>query len=112
MSSMLRIYKHYSFVTTVGGKRTPVSMSSSPGFLSSVDDWYQTPTLVVTETTNGIPDNATLLQQVTPTAGLPSWLRCMVATYGATTGAEWAATFAKYNGGTYNKCVRPQPLSP
>ena len=81
---------------------TPVSMSSTPGWLSSVDDFYLTGAdLGVIETTNGLR-NDELLKLITPKGGLMSWVRVMVANYLGTDGKSWTNTFSKYNGGTYN----------
>ena len=38
----VRMYKHYNFHLAPGGGSSPVSMSSTPGWLSSVDDFYLT----------------------------------------------------------------------
>jgi hypothetical protein len=77
-------------------------MSSSPGWLSSVDDFYLTGAdLGVIETTNGL-NNRALLEKVTPQGGLMSWVRVMAANYLATDGKTWSDVFSKQNGGTYN----------
>lgn len=110
-SSMNRIYKHYevplvtsgtfpSTATTMSARRK-ISMSSSPGYLSSVDDWYMTNAgLGVMETTHGV-FNTELYALVTPKSVL-CWLRSKVANFLGEDGVSWAATFAKYNSGTYN----------
>lgn len=109
-SSMNRIFKHYdlplpaslasSELDTTNGRRK-ISLSSSPGYLSSVDDWYMTNAgLGVMETTHGVFD-PTLYQTVTSKSVL-CWLRSKVANMLATSGPTWADTFAKYNSGTYN----------
>jgi len=47
--------KHYNFHLGAGGAATAVSMSSTPGWLSSIDDFYiNGQDLVVIETTNGL----------------------------------------------------------
>lgn len=109
-SSMNRIFKHYdlplpasfasSQLDTTDGRRK-ISLSSSPGYLSSVDDWYMTNAgLGVMETTHGVFDPS-LYQTVTSKSVL-CWLRSKVANMLATSGPTWANTFAKYNSGTYN----------
>lgn len=109
-SSMNRIFKHYdlplpasvasSELDTTNGRRK-ISLSSSPGYLSSVDDWYMTDAgLGVMETTHGVFDPS-LYKTVTSKSVL-CWLRSKVANMLATSGATWADTFAKYNSGTYN----------
>lgn len=110
-SSMNRIYKHYevplmavsephSSAATASARRK-ISMSSSPGYLSSVDDWYMTNAgLGIMETTHGV-FNSDLYALVTPKSVL-CWLRSKVANFLGEDGMSWAATFSKYNSGTYN----------
>lgn len=92
---MLPVWKRYEF-----GSRTPISMSSYPGFLSSTDDWYQMGNLVVIETT--LPNyNNDLFKLISPES-LPFWIRAMTANQLATSGPEWMEIFKKHNSGTYN----------
>jgi len=92
---MLPIWKRYEF-----GSRTPISMSSYPGFVSSTDDWYQMGDLVVIETT--LPNyNNDLFKLISPDS-LPFWVRAMAANQLATSGPEWMEIFKKHNSGTYN----------
>lgn len=92
---MLRIFKRYEF-----GSITPIAMSSYPGALSSMDDFYQIGNLVVMETT--LPNyNNDLFALVRPEA-LPFWVRAMVANRLAKSGAQWMEVFQRYNSGTYN----------
>lgn len=109
--SMVRMYKHYNWVwrNRDGSDRVAaISMSSTPGWLSSIDDFYIThygpaaeDALLVAETTNGLPDKS-LAQLLSPTGGLWSWVRAMAANMLATSGLEWTSIFAQHNGGTYN----------
>jgi len=109
--AMVRLYKHYSIHIPVDqdpvtGKlryeRRLTSLSSSPAFLASVDDWYLSDLgLAVMETTNGIY-NAALLKHVHAEGQVMSWIRTIVANNLASTGAEWARVFSAYNSGTYN----------
>merc|ERR1719401_2358590 len=92
---MLRVFKRYEF-----GSRTPIRMSSYPGFLFSADDFYQMGHLVAMETT--LPHyNNEIFKRVTPKS-LPYWIRVMVANRLATSGPEWMRIFQKHNSGTYN----------
>lgn len=92
---LLRVFKRYEF-----GSKTPISMSSFPGFLASLDDFYQVGHLVVTETT--LPNyNNDILSLIKPEA-LPFWIRAMTANHLAKSGPEWMETFQKHNSGTYN----------
>lgn len=106
---MNRIFKHIelpapsssSTAAPAANNRRKVSMSSFPGYLTSVDDWYMTDAgLGVMETTNGVFDPS-LYALVTPESVL-CWLRSSIANLVATDGETWAATFSKYNSGTYN----------
>mmetsp|Transcript_53706 Transcript_53706/g.154160 ORF Transcript_53706/g.154160 Transcript_53706/m.154160 type:complete len:371 (-) Transcript_53706:163-1275(-) len=92
---MLSVWKRYEF-----GARTPISMSSYPGFLSSTDDYYQIGDLVIIETT--LPNyNDELFRLIKPEA-FPYWVRAMVANQLAISGPDWMEIFQKYNSGTYN----------
>ncbi|ETV99103.1 hypothetical protein, variant [Aphanomyces invadans] len=83
------------------GARRRISMSSSPGYLSSVDDWYLLDSgLGVMETTNG-NYNASLAATITPQSCL-SWLRTKVANALAVDGPTWTTHFSAFNSGTYN----------
>eukprot|EP00928_Gymnodinium_smaydae_P089005 TRINITY_DN7301_c0_g1_i1.p1 TRINITY_DN7301_c0_g1~~TRINITY_DN7301_c0_g1_i1.p1 ORF type:complete len:648 (-),score=130.43 TRINITY_DN7301_c0_g1_i1:247-2190(-) len=92
---MLRTFKRYEF-----GDLPPVSMSSYPGVLTSVDDFFQVGKLVVTETTIS-NYNDSLLSDATPLA-LPYWIRSMAANYLAKSGKDWMEIFRRYNNGLYN----------
>eukprot|EP00808_Paulinella_micropora_P030226 g72967.t1 len=98
--SMLRVYKHYHWGLREQGQRA-LSFSSSPGYLSSVDDFYITGHgLVVTETTNGVYDTR-LFKQIRQ-RGVLSWMRALVASYSATDGFKWSRQFRRKHSGTYN----------
>lgn len=106
-SSMNRVFKHYevplppSPLSLPGRERRKISMSSSPGYLSSVDDWYLTNAgLGIMETTHGVFNNE-LYEFVSPKSVL-CWLRSKVANFLGEDGMSWAATFSKFNSGTYN----------
>ncbi|XP_065301953.1 putative phospholipase B-like 2 [Dermacentor albipictus] len=109
--SMLRIQKKYTFPWHYAPGATgqsgiipghTITMSSYPGKLVSMDDFYLTSAgLAVTETwvESGNPDLWNLLD---PEAAPLTWMRALVATRLATSGREWADLFAKKNSGTYN----------
>lgn len=96
-----KFYKVYNFgLHNVTSRK--VSFSSSPGFLSSKDDFYivQNSNLVVMETTNSI-FNKTLYKALTPSSVL-CWIRSIVTNQLANNGEQWTYYFAKYNSGSYN----------
>merc|ERR550537_1516105 len=97
---MVRTLKQYTWRLR-GEQPVSVSFSSTPGFLTSIDDFYLTSRgLAVIETTNG-NYNTTLWQQVKPQS-LLSWVRAAVANQLATSAQDWAKLFAVQNSGTYN----------
>eukprot|EP01123_Difflugia_compressa_P005486 TRINITY_DN172_c0_g1_i5.p1 TRINITY_DN172_c0_g1~~TRINITY_DN172_c0_g1_i5.p1 ORF type:complete len:523 (+),score=92.62 TRINITY_DN172_c0_g1_i5:74-1642(+) len=102
-SSMLRIYKTYSFLynnpKTMASK---VSFSSYPASITSTDDFYITNAgLVVMETTNEILNNSLYLDFIS-TSTVPEWIRIVVANRMSADGSDWSNTFAYHNSGTYN----------
>ncbi|XP_051888321.1 putative phospholipase B-like 2 [Pristis pectinata] len=105
--TMLRIIKKYklSFKSFPGGDIIPgevQAFSSYPGTIFSGDDFYVLSSgLVTLETTIG-NNNAQLWNFVKPVGSVMEWLRNIVANRLATSGAEWAAIFKKFNSGTYN----------
>ncbi len=92
--------KYYDF--RFPGSATPPrknAFSSTPGFLSSVDDYYLLDSgLSVMETTNGVFPKA-VEDEVRPDTVM-SWLRVMVANNLATSGQEWTSLFGTANSGT------------
>ena len=87
--------------TTTDNDVEVVSFSSSPGFLTSVDDFYLTSNgLAVIETTNGNM-NATLWDLLTERS-LLSWIRSYAANAVATDALSWTKYFGTNNSGTYN----------
>ncbi|RQM12042.1 hypothetical protein B5M09_004897 [Aphanomyces astaci] len=112
-TALNKMFKHYdlplpshSMASRAGQERhnshrRRISMSSSPGYLSSVDDWYLLDSgLGVMETTNG-NYNATLAAMISPESCL-SWVRTKVANALAVDGPSWTVYFGAYNSGTYN----------
>jgi len=104
---MLRIQKHYKFAynASSSGAKVPavsITLSSYPGTILSVDDFYlMSSGLAVTETTIG-NDNATLYKYIQPIGQVLTWVRVMVANRLATSGQDWVNIFKKRNSGTYN----------
>nr|XP_002119470.4 LOW QUALITY PROTEIN: putative phospholipase B-like 2 [Ciona intestinalis] len=77
------------------------SFSSNPGSIFSGDDFYILSSgLTTIETTIG-NNNPLLWNNVTPQSVL-EWMRNLVANQLARHGEEWAATFKRFNSGTYN----------
>jgi hypothetical protein len=77
-SAMNKMFKHYDVPLPYVDGRRRISMSSSPGYISSVDDWYLLDNgLAIMETTNGVY-NKSLYRLLTPLSVL-SWMRyvCM-----------------------------------
>jgi hypothetical protein len=101
-STMLRIFKHYSFNLkdpSTGAKN--LSFSGYPGILVSIDDYYILGShLIMLETTNSIYNNS-LYEMVTPESLLP-WQRVRAASQLAHDATEWTEYLTPYNSGTYN----------
>ncbi|KAK8814155.1 hypothetical protein WA158_008017 [Blastocystis sp. Blastoise] len=101
-AAMLRIYKYYTlnYGSDIINAKT-VGFSSSPGFISSKDDYYTTSNnIIAMETTNSVYDEE-VLKRVIPTT-VPCWIRSVVASRMAGSPREWIEIFGKYNSGTYN----------
>eukprot|EP00762_Andalucia_godoyi_P006285 ANDGO_05921.mRNA.1 Phospholipase B-like protein E len=100
-SVMLRTFKQYNFAFN-GVASNKMALSSYPGVIASVDDFYAMPDskLAVTETTNDIL-NDDLLDKITKDSVM-YWMRVMVACRLASNTEEWTTTFAQSNSGTYN----------
>eukprot|EP01135_Chromosphaera_perkinsii_P004190 Nk52_evm9s271 gene=Nk52_evmTU9s271 len=124
--AMLRIYKHYHYFihegehslgpsASLSGSRSnnilthnsgnaeelKISFSSSPGFLSSKDDFYiSSRGLVPLETT--ISNFREELHQKTLPSGALSWQRAMAANLLAHSGRGWVETFKLNTIGTYS----------
>jgi hypothetical protein len=76
--------------------------SSSPGLLSSVDDFFTVNGLgqfMVTETSLDV-FNAAILSLIKPGTML-SWMRARIANVMATSGSQWAEYFSQLHSGTY-----------
>jgi hypothetical protein len=100
-----RIIKHISQPMFNNGKvetMYDIYFSSSPGLLSSVDDFFTSSgyaNLGVIETTNDLL-NVKLLDLVKPESVL-SYLRALLANQLARDSPDWARLFSKYQSGTY-----------
>ena len=107
-SMMVRSLKTYRYALQPGSvfpRDAVVAFSSSPGWLSSVDDFYLTGQgLGVIETTNGVY-NGSLFAAVVPST-VPSWMRVMVANVLAGNTTRWASLFSALNSGPYCECFR------
>jgi hypothetical protein len=83
--------------------RFDMHFSSSPGFLTSIDDFFVVngqAKLFVTETTLDLYDPS-VLQKVHAETVL-SWARSRVSNMLATSGSHWSDLFALYHSGTYD----------
>lgn len=102
-NTMLRLIRTTNFPLHANRTATArMSFSSYPGYLTSTDDFFTTESgLAVIETTNG-NYNHTLFDNVMPTTGVLSWVRTLVATRVATSGASWIDAFFVTNSKTYN----------
>lgn len=105
---MLRILKKYefNFKTTQSSDKlvagSTISMSSYPGIIFSIDDFYLISSgLAVAETTNG-NHNDSSFSLLRPSGCVLTMIRTMVANRLARDGKSWAKTFEKFNSGTYN----------
>lgn len=119
LRSMLRIMKKLTLNYSSSVAKSVV-MSSYPGFVSSVDDYYITSQqLVVQETTNEV-FNDQLYDKVDKEDMIFEFIRNIVANRLATSGAEWTKIFSQHNSGTYNnqfmvvdyKRFKPKDLQP
>ncbi|KFD57746.1 hypothetical protein M514_01416 [Trichuris suis] len=94
--------KHLHSVRFEGGvvPGFAISMSSYPGVLLSIDDYYLTSAaLAVTETTIG-NDNVTSYDYITEYE-VPSWIRVMAANRLSKTAKQWTEHFSQFSSGTY-----------
>lgn len=95
-NTMLRQYKTYKM-----GSRF-VTMSSYPGTVHSVDDWYMThKKLAVMETTIAVHNNSLFKKYLSPKS-VSAFLRVMIANFLATDAPSWVEYFSQNNSGTYN----------
>jgi hypothetical protein len=102
-ASMTRIFKEYRFKSNLRTEKAlTIAMSSYPGSINSIDDFYITDRdLYVTETTNTV-FNTTLYDLLDPHNSLLTWHRTMIANRLSDNGKDWTNYFSKYNSGTYN----------
>jgi len=96
-----RIYKQYIFDLELKTASVQMSMSSYPGSLSSIDDFYIMDSgLSVVETTNNI-FNTTLWDKLMQQT-LFTWQRVRIANALASSGQQWTQVYQQHNSGTYN----------
>eukprot|EP00040_Diaphanoeca_grandis_P019558 m.103276 g.103276 ORF g.103276 m.103276 type:complete len:548 (-) comp27487_c0_seq1:126-1769(-) len=100
-----RIYKSYTLPVKRNGvmETHTTSFSSSPSWLSSIDDWYVvngTSSMAIIETSHDI-NNQQIYSKLSPTT-VSSWIRVIVANMLATDGATWGEVFSYAHSGTYN----------
>ncbi|KAK7480064.1 hypothetical protein BaRGS_00028701, partial [Batillaria attramentaria] len=105
--NMLRVLKLYDFYFHKSPAATEPALgrswavSSYPGVLTSLDDFYVlSSAMVTTETTNPIFNDA-LYKHIQPKCVLEG-VRVTVANRLAEDGDDWSETFARFNSGTYN----------
>lgn len=77
-----------------------VTMSSWPGTISSLDDFYSCNTFTSLETSLSVYNYS--LYKSFPPQVVSEFIRVMVANYVANSGPEWRDAFARLNSGTYN----------
>jgi len=99
-----RIFKHVTLPVWRSGeaRRHTASFSSSPGFLSSIDDFYSisgSASLFVQETSIGVLRDE-LYRRLSPQT-VPCFLRAVAANRLARDGKEWARIFSTHHSGTY-----------
>ncbi|KAH6925054.1 hypothetical protein HPB50_000214 [Hyalomma asiaticum] len=109
--AMLRFQKHYIFpwhrTALQTGPEDIVpghtwTISSYPGMIMSWDSFYLTSGgLAITET-QLLNNNGELHNLITPSSGIPGWIRAAVASRLATSGEEWVRIMATENSGTAN----------
>ena len=98
---MLRILKRYT-LNYVEAEATTVSMSSYPGLVFSVDDFYITSRQLVIQETSISCFNDSLFHGLTPHNIVFEFIRNTISNRMATNGPEWYSLFQRYNSGTYN----------
>ena len=102
--AMMPVLKTVTWQALPGLGARRVQMTSFPGALSSIDDFYSLPSprqrLVVMETTNPIR-NTSLFDALHPSS-IWCWMRVMSANLLAESATEWVRFFSRHNSGTYN----------
>lgn len=111
--SMLRIMKKYSLHFSTSQAKS-VAMSSYPGTLFSIDDFYITSANLVVLETSIENYNSSLWQYVRANSTIFEFIRNTLANRLASSGQEWAVYFGKQNSGTYSNqfmFVSPQSVT-
>ena len=99
-----RIYKHYTFDYSAASQTAAhtVAFSSYPGFLESLDDFYELSSgLAWVQTTNGVVDKTVYEQGLIKPQSLLAWQRVRVASSMSSTGEEWRDHMRTHFSGTY-----------
>jgi len=107
--SMIRLIKKYYFPyktsAAKGSPRVPgesISMSSYPGIVFSMDDFYLTSSGLMVQETTLENYNNDLWGNISSTNSVFTGLRTMIANRLANDGRQWTKLFSRYNSGTYN----------
>eukprot|EP00446_Apocalathium_sp_SHHI-4_P036828 CAMPEP_0177320702 /NCGR_PEP_ID=MMETSP0368-20130122/15275_1 /TAXON_ID=447022 ORGANISM="Scrippsiella hangoei-like, Strain SHHI-4" /NCGR_SAMPLE_ID=MMETSP0368 /ASSEMBLY_ACC=CAM_ASM_000363 /LENGTH=843 /DNA_ID=CAMNT_0018780269 /DNA_START=61 /DNA_END=2596 /DNA_ORIENTATION=+ len=101
-SEMNRIFKYYDFPNEDGVVRR-MGFSSYPGVAGSTDDYYLLDSgLVITETTISMLTDEPYDKLDDSKVQIPDFMRIMVASRLAKTGAEWAKLMTDTSTGTYS----------
>jgi len=107
-TQMTRVWKYYDFPIKNGDMMArTIGMSSYPGAISSMDDFYQLSSgLVVVDTTLEILDpfiwDFVIDRQVSGVMTIPNFMHIMIANKMAKTPQHWTALYNTKNSGTYN----------
>nr|XP_027205368.1 putative phospholipase B-like 2 [Dermatophagoides pteronyssinus] len=101
LKSMLRIMKRYNLNYRTSNSKTLV-MSSYPGTLFSIDDYYILSEHMIVQETTIHNYNLELYKKISINEMIFEFLRTMVANRLARNGQEWSKIFSYYNSGTYN----------
>jgi hypothetical protein len=107
--SMIRLIKRYNFPYKTGASQDSpkvpgesISMSSYPGIVFSMDDFYTTSSGLLVQETTLENYNRDLYGNISATNSIFTGARVMIANRLANDGRQWTKLFSRYNSGTYN----------